>query len=104
MTALGLFVALILGLVPLHSYDLLPLAVLVMIVPAVPPGGAVLLSLGLVVCFAGRQSLLDYRICKSGKQFPESLLLSCALVLIMAIAGDMVAASFALPKAAAGRV
>ena len=50
VASLALFVAIIFFFVPLHSYDLVPLAAMSMMILAIPLAGRALIAIGLLIC------------------------------------------------------
>jgi hypothetical protein len=81
---LALFVASTLFLLPLHSYDLVPLAILLMMVLAIPLPGRWLIALGLVLSIrVGNLSGALGIAHPASTIFPESLLASAGLFVIL---------------------
>jgi hypothetical protein len=72
-------------LVPLHAYDIVSLTAVVMLLFALPRGGRWLIVAGLLICLRARNLSLALGITNpSSDRFPESFLVSIALLLVLA--------------------
>jgi hypothetical protein len=83
LAGLMLFVSSTLFLLPLHSYDLVALSILLMMILAIPVAGRYLIAFGLLICFRPRNLLHAFGIANpKDLAFPESHLVSAGLLLL----------------------
>lgn len=84
VASLALFVTITFFFVPLHSYDLVSLAALLMMIVAIPFAGRWLIALGLLICFRHLNLLQALGFVNSrALTFPESYLVSAGLFLLV---------------------
>jgi hypothetical protein len=84
VASLALFVAITFFFVPLHSYDLVSLVALLMMIVAIPFAGRWLIALGLLICFRPINLWGAFGVVNSSAlSFPQSHLVSMGLFLLV---------------------
>jgi len=84
IAVLAFFIAAMFFLLPLHSYDIVVLTILLMVTLAIPLDGRWLVAIGLAICIrpgnlSGALGLTN----PASSQFPESLIISIALCFVL---------------------